>query len=112
MNFYNPYSFPYQNVVPKTSSLRSLLGKINFSSIIGSTQKTLTTINQIIPIVKQAKPMMDNAKTMFKLMSEFNRSDAKVPQENHETKKTTSNEVASNNKIEINNSSNGPTFFL
>ena len=50
MNFYNPYSFPYQNVVPKTSSLRSLLGKINFSSIIGGTQKTLTTINQIIPI--------------------------------------------------------------
>jgi len=112
MNFYNPYSFPYQSVVPKTSSLKTLLGKINFSSIIGGTQKTLNTINQIIPLVKQAKPMMDNAKTMFKLMSEFNRGDTKEVQEIKEVKKTTPNEAVSSNKIEMNNNSNGPTFFL
>ena len=66
-------------------------------------ERTLNTVNQIIPLVKQAKPMVDNAKTMFKLMSEFNRNDtSSVKKEN---KKTTSNEVA------INNYSGGPTFF-
>ena len=97
MNFYNPYFFPYQNIVPRSTGLfRNLLRGFNFNSIINGTQKTLNTVNQIIPLVKQAKPMVDNAKTMFKLMSEFNRKDEKV------TKKVVSNETTLND---------GPTFF-
>ena len=60
-------------------------------------ERGLNLVNQIIPIIKQAKPVIGNAKTMFKLMSEFNRSE--------ETKKTTSTEVASKTYNE------GPTFF-
>lgn len=106
MNFYNPYFFPYQNIAPRTGLISSLFRRFNFSSILSGTQKTLNTVNQIIPIVKQARPMMDNAKTMFRLMSEFNRNDEtqvekKVTKE--DIKKATSNEAVFN--------INGPTFF-
>lgn len=107
MNFYDPYFFSYQNVAPKATGLKALLGKINFSSIIGGTQKTLNTINQLIPIVKEARPMMDNARTLFKLMSEFNRGE-KV--EINETKKTVSEETVTETQTLTND--NGPTFFL
>ena len=103
MNFYNPYYFPYQNL-GRTGLFTNLFRKINFTSIINGTQKTLNTINQIIPLVRQARPMMDNAKTMFKLMSEFSRNDEKiVKEEKKDIKKTISNEIVSNN--------GGPTFF-
>lgn len=111
MNFYNPYSFPYQTMIPKTSGIKALLGKINLSSIIGGTQKTLNTVNQIIPLIQQARPMMDNAKTLFKLMSEFNRSEQTSNTDNNEIKKTVPKETVSNN-IEKLSSNNGPTFFL
>ena len=98
MNFYNPYFFPYQNFVPRNTGLfRNLFRGFNFNSIINGTQKTLNTVNQIIPLVKQARPMVDNAKTMFKLMSEFNRKDDK-------TKKVVSKETTLNYN-------DGPTFF-
>ena len=101
MNFYNPYFFPYQ---ARGGLISNLLRRINFSSIMNGAQRTLNTVNQIIPLVKQARPMMDNAKTMFKLMSEFNRNDEsnKKPSSKKGIEKTTSNEVVSNN---------GPTFF-
>ena len=101
MNFYNPYFFPYQ--IPRSTGLfGGLLKKFNFSSIINGTQKTLNTINQIIPLVKQARPMVDNARTMFKLMSEFNRSDEKEVKKG--TKKVESKETTLNYN-------GGPTFF-
>ena len=102
MNFYNPYFFPYQSVVPRNTGIFSnLIRRFNFSSLINGTQKTLNAVNQIIPLVKQARPMVDNARTMFKLMSEFNRSDNK---EKKEIKKDASSETTSNYN-------NGPTFF-
>lgn len=104
MNFYNPYYFGYPTYMPKVSILNSILKKFNFASILSGTQRTLNTVNQIIPIVKEVKPMMSNAKTMFHLMSEFNRSDD-ITKKN-ENKKTTSEEIVSST---INNG--GPTFF-
>lgn len=98
MNFYNPYYFGYP---VRTSLFGNFFKRFNFASIMSGTQKTLNTVNQIIPIVKQAKPMMDNAKTMFKLMSEFNRNDEPKISE----KKATSTEVA------LDSYNGGPTFF-
>ena len=101
MNFYNPYYFPYSSVGTTRGLLGGIFKRINFASIMSGTEKTLNTVNQIIPIIKQAKPMIGNAKTMFKLMSEFNRND----EPKKETKKTTPNEV------ELNTYNEGPTFF-
>ena len=44
MNFYNPYFIPMNTVRPGLFS--SLLGRINFKSIIANTQKTLNFVNQ------------------------------------------------------------------
>ncbi len=114
MNFYNPYYFPYQTIAPRTGLFKGLLSRINFSSILGGTQKTLNTINQVIPLVKQARPMMDNAKTLFRLMSEFNKGDTTTATvaaaTANEIKKTVPKETV--NEVALESNSNGPTFFL
>lgn len=112
MNFYNPYYFPYQTIAPRTGLFKGLLSRINFSSILGGTQKTLNTINQVIPLVKQARPMMDNAKTLFRLMSEFNKGDTTTTAATtvNEIKKTVPEETV--NEVALESNSNGPTFFL
>lgn len=65
--------FPNQMMRP------SLLGKgiglakgINWSSLLDGTQKTLGIINQAIPIIYQVKPIISNAKTMFKIADVIN----------------------------------------
>jgi len=108
MNFYNPYYFPYTNVGARTGLFSGLLQRLNFNSIINGAQRTLNTVNQIIPLVRQAKPMMDNAKTMFKLMSEFNRNDEQsknITNNKKENKNTASTETV------LKSYDNGPTFF-
>ena len=113
MNFYTPYYFSYQTIAPRTGLFKGLLSRINFGSILGGTQKTLNTINQVIPLVKQARPMMHNAKTLFRLMSEFNKGDATTPTAAatvNEIKKTVPEETV--NEVALESNSNGPTFFL
>ena len=51
-----------------SSSILSLLKKINFSSILNTTQKTLNIANQAIPLIYQVKPLVNNAKTVFKII--------------------------------------------
>ena len=87
MNFYNPYFVPYAS----HGLFSNLFRGINFSSILNGTSRTLNVINQAIPVVKEISPMIKNTKTMFKVMSEFNKTD------NREIKKETYND--------------GPTFF-
>jgi len=64
----------------------SSLKKINLGSILTNTQKTLNIVNQAIPLVYQVKPIVDNAKTMFKIMGAVkNKMDVVfVPSENYE----------------------------
>lgn len=40
---------------------------INWGNILSNTQKGLGIINQAIPLVYQVKPIINNAKTMFKI---------------------------------------------
>ena len=58
--------------------------------------------------------MMDNAKTLFRLMSEFNKGDATTATATaatvNEIKKTVPEETV--NKVALESNSNGPTFFL
>ena len=110
MNFYPYYNFPYTSFtqVPKVGSLKSLFGNIKWSSILSGAQKTLNVVNQAIPIIKQAGPVINNAKTMFRVMNEFKKVD--IQQDNIIKDNTTSN-------IDLNTSktqsikTNGPTFF-
>lgn len=101
MNYYNPYFYniPMYNT-PRVGLLGRIFGtNINFSSILNGSQKVLNVANQAIPLIEKAKPMARNAKTMFKLMSEFKKTDRNT---------NISNNTNTNN---VSTSSNNPTFF-
>lgn len=104
MNYY----FPYTNMPTTSTGLLSKIFKngINWSTILTNTQKTLNIVNQTIPLIKQAGPVMNNAKTMFKLMNEFKK--VETPEKQKKIKKTQNNEIIE--KQESNNTNN-PTFF-
>ena len=99
MNYY----FPYMNIPTSSTGLLSRIFKngINWSTILSNTQKTLNIVNQTIPLVKQVGPVVNNAKTMFKIMNEFKK--VETPQNNTKTK-----EVKETNTPIYNNN---PTFF-
>lgn len=108
--------------MPRGASLFQRLGShgFNLSSILTNTQKTLGVINQAIPIVKQAGPMVNNMKTMFKLAGAFkDETDKNKPKKIEPiTNDNISNSpyTNANNVNNINNysynTSNGPEFFI
>ena len=60
--------FPNQIMRPSLFNKGLSLAKgINWGGILDGAQKTLGVINQAIPIVYQVKPIINNAKTMFKI---------------------------------------------
>ena len=79
MNFYNPYFYqvPTNFVTPRVGLFSRLFGGsgITLSGILNGTQRALNFANQAIPLVKQVKPMIGNAKTMFKVMNEFKKTE-------------------------------------
>lgn len=62
---------PYSNLNILSRSL-SLLKNIKWGTILDGTQKTLGVVNQAIPIIYQVKPMINNAKTLFKIANVIN----------------------------------------
>lgn len=119
MNFYNPYyySIPTNLVQPKIGLLGRLFGKtgISIGNFLNSTQRVLNIANQTIPLVKQVKPVIGNAKTMFKVMNEFKRVQKPnaniVTNDNIIENSTNENNINSNIDNTI-NSNEGPTFFI
>lgn len=55
---YNQYN-PYQ--------INTGIKRINWGNILNNTQKTLNVINQAIPIIYQVKPLVTNARTLFRI---------------------------------------------
>ena len=125
MNFYNPYySIPtLNNSVTKVGLLSRLFGGsgLTFGKILTGTERALNFANQAIPLIKQVKPMIGNAKTVFKVMNEFKRSEN--PNSNiRNNNSNINNDIAipANNNINnetINDNSkqneyNSPTFFM
>ena len=120
MNYYNPYFYTMPgfintaNATTRTGLFSRLFGGMSFGRIISGTERALNFANQAIPLVKQIKPMIGNAKTMFKVMNEFKKQEKpmnysaneKYNNVVHQNANNTSNEI----KKEINN--NEPTFFM
>ena len=123
MNYYNPYFYtmPTTLSTPKTGLFSRLFGGsgLTLGKIFNGTQRVLNFANQAIPLVKQVRPMIGNAKTMFKVMNEFKRTEK--PQRNQKTnqdntitnkfEKTNTIETFTNNNNYISND-DGPTFFI
>lgn len=121
MNFYNPYGgyFVPQAIGATARSGGFLSGLfrngINWGTIFNNTQKTLGFVNQVIPVVRQATPLVRNARTMWRVMNEFRKSDSFTNSNNtSQTSQSTqpqnnTSPSRSNTEQRINNS--GPTFF-
>lgn len=125
MNYYNPYFVSMQPAVftQKAGLFSRLFNGINLGKILNGTQKVLNFANQTIPLVQQVRPMIGNAKTMFKVMNEFKKNEKNnTVISNNDTKKniTATNKIKSNYKKEnnyksednLNNENIGPTFFV
>jgi len=65
---YNPYATYNTGLIRKG---------INWSSLLANTQKTLGVINQAIPVFHQVRPILNNAKTMFKIAGALKDDDSK-----------------------------------
>ena len=105
MNYYNPYYYGINNY-PNQKGIfsRFFKGNINFNNILNNTGKVLQIVNQAIPLVRQVTPVVKNAKTMFRVLSEFKKNDLSF--------QNNKSNVNSYKKDYYNNTnSNGPTFF-
>lgn len=104
---YGPYMSSMANLAQPAANrgLLSGLKAINWSTLLSNTQKTLGIINQTIPIVYQVKPILNNAKAMFKIVSTL-KEDDKV--KNETTVKEETNQITNNYQQE----EDKPMFFI
>lgn len=111
MNFYNPYIYAMPNS-QNIGFLGRLFGKtgISVANFLNGTQKVLNIANQTIPLVKQVKPVIGNAKTMFKIMNEFKKKDI-TNEININTTNDQNKENNDNLEKNIPPQNNGPIFF-
>lgn len=98
----NPFSYGMSipSAGASTGIKRGLFGlsKINWGNLLSNTQKTLGIINQTIPIIYQIKPIVSNARTMFKIASSLKNT----------TNDTTSNTNTINKSVETTKTNNSP----
>lgn len=97
---YNEYNIGTPNYMPRRG--------INWNSILNNTQRTLGIINQAIPIIYQVKPLLNNARTLFRVASALNSNDD--DDEVNEVREETN--YNSNVNYETKKDSNGPIFYL
>lgn len=72
----------------------SFLKSISWGSFLDGTSKTLGVINQAIPLVYQVKPLVNNAKTLFKISNIMNSDSSSAVEDKpiqNEKKETMSN---------------------
>ena len=116
MNYYNPYFYTTPNMTvmaannAKSGLFSRLFGGLSFGRIINGTERALNFANQAIPLVKQVKPIIGNAKTMFKVMNEFKRQEKPANTFNQQT----NGQFSDNNQPNSIKASgtNEPTFFM
>lgn len=78
---------------------------LTLGKVVTGISKTLGVVNQVIPLYKEAKPMINNAKTIMNALKGINSSPSKQENISIEPKKDTINEVRVI-------STNRPSFFL
>ena len=93
-NYYNPYMF---NRI--SNKKRFSFKNLDFNKILTNTSKTLGVIKEAIPVYYQVKPIISNAKTLFRV--------ANIIKEDSIVDDTVAS-VANN----TDSLSNNPTFFL
>lgn len=96
---FNPYFAPNMITsqipfsLPGTPTLAASTAKtFSWSGLFNGIQKTVGTVNQIIPLYQNVKPIISNSKTLFKVMKTLNSNGPINKQENTiNTSQTTTN---------------------
>lgn len=81
---------------------------LTFTKVLSGISKTLNVANQVIPIYKEAKPMINNAKTILGALKEFGKSN----NSNSGTSSTNQDTTKKDTTPNIRTVSNNPKFFL
>lgn len=81
---------------------------LSFTKVLSGISKTLNVANQVIPIYKEAKPMINNAKTILGALKEFGKS----TNSNSEARSTNQNTTKKDTVPTLRTVSNNPKFFL
>lgn len=87
------------------SRILSLKDSIKWGELLDGTKKTLDVISQAIPIYYQVKPIVSNAKTLFKIAGAINSNSA----DNNDNSQANTNTIK---KEETLSSDNSPIFYL
>ena len=131
-NYFMPYGMNYgmplgmglrgSSLVPKTGILGRLGGVtgavkgFNWGGLLNNASRTLGVINQAIPVVKQAGPLLSNMKSMMRLATAF-KNETSPKNKNISKDIETSTEVINNYKNEEKNevdyeNNYMPSFFI
>ena len=72
--------YPYNYVKPQgfLGNIKNSMRGFSFNNFLDGCQKTLGVVNQALPIVNQLGPIVTNAKTMFKIANIVNSADDTV----------------------------------
>ena len=81
---------------------------LSFTKVLSGISKTLNVANQVIPIYKEAKPMINNAKTILGALKEFGKSN----NSNYVARSTNQNTTKKDTVPTLRTVSNNPKFFL
>ncbi len=101
--------YPNQFTNPSLiSKLLNLKDTIKWSELLEGTKKTLDVVNQAIPIYYQVKPIISNAKTLFKVANVINNNTTEVIAENEEKDQSEIKEEVSTTSSK----NNSPIFYL
>lgn len=87
----------------------SLFSKINWGSLLSNAQKTLSVVNQAIPLYYQVKPVFKNLKTLGKIGKEFTKISNNEPVIKKDDNKNSPSNKVKETKV---NQAPEPIFFL
>ncbi len=101
--------YPNQFTNPSLiSKLLNLKDTIKWSELLEGTKKTLDVVNQAIPIYYQVKPIISNAKTLFKVANVINNNTTEVIAKDEEKNQSEIKEEVSTTSSK----NNSPIFYL
>lgn len=101
--------YPNQFTNPSLiSKLLNLKDTIKWSELLEGTKKKLDVVNQAIPIYYQVKPIISNAKTLFKVANVINNNTTEVIAKNEEKNQSEIKEEVSTTSSK----NNSPIFYL
>lgn len=131
-NFFNPYMYQSYSTAANLNSLgglgkaasgvsssniglKGILGKFNFTNFLDGASKTLNVVNQAIPVFYQVKPVINNARTMFRILGAVKSPDTNTNKGTTQNiNRKQNNDVISTTLTNNSNDYNyeNPTFFI